>query len=78
MHWRTPTPAASQASIRHEKRNSLSALVGLVRTAITAIHVYGETPDPGDPTQGVEADAEGIAFAGQKLEGYLRERAWEC
>lgn len=48
-----------------------------VWTTITTIHVYAEAPDPDDPTQGVYANPEGIAFAGQKLEAYLRERAWE-
>jgi aminoglycoside phosphotransferase (APT) family kinase protein len=48
-----------------------------VWTAISTIDVYAETPDPDDPTQGLYADPEGVAFAGQKLEGYLRERAWE-
>jgi aminoglycoside phosphotransferase (APT) family kinase protein len=45
--------------------------------AIGLIHVYAETPDPDDPTQGAFADPEGIGLAGQKLVEYLRERAWE-
>lgn len=53
------------------------ALASRVWTAIDTIHVYAETPDPDDPTQGLKAGPEGIVFAGQKLEGYLRERAWE-